>query len=128
MRAYVLPVITFVDKVTYERTYREMLYPSRIVFEKPNGEREVYEIGKDGVESIRFQVSSVESIKVNGEWFDVKKSPRTTDYFLFGYNDEALSKGKSRFETKSAVAQEVYFKSYGARFGLTDEEQIELSQ
>ncbi len=123
--AYVLPVITFVDKVTYERTYREMLYPRRVVVEKPNGEREVYELGKDGVESIRFQVSSIESIKINGEWFDVKKSPRTTDYLLFGYNDEALSKGKSRFETNSAVAQEVYFKAYGTRFNLTDEEQIE---
>ncbi len=125
VKPYILPVITFVDKITYERTYREMLYPSRIVVEKPSGERETYELGKDGVESIRFQISSIESIKINGEWYDVKKSPRMAEYLLFGYNDEALSKGMSRFETNSAVAQEVYFKSYGARFGLTDEEQIE---
>ncbi|MFN3283282.1 MAG: ABC transporter permease, partial [Pseudothermotoga sp.] len=44
VKAYVLPVITFVDKITYERTYREMLYPNRIVVEKTNGEREVYEL------------------------------------------------------------------------------------
>ncbi len=125
VKPYVLPVITFVDKVTYERTYREMLYPRRIVLEKPDGGREVYELGKDGVESIRFQISSTESIRIDGQWYDVKKTPRMTDHLLFGYNDEAISKGKSRFETTSAVAQEVYFKSYGTRFGLTDEKQIE---
>ncbi|AEH50770.1 ABC transporter permease [Pseudothermotoga thermarum] len=125
VKPYILPIISFVDKVTYERTYKEMLFPSRIVVEKPDGQREAYELGKDGVESIRFQISSVESIKINGEWVDVKRSPRIAEYLLFGYNDEALAKGQARFETSSAVAQEVYFKSYGSRFGLTDEEQIE---
>lgn len=124
-KPYVLPMISYVDKITYERTYKEMLFPSKLVLEKSDGSVVTYELGKDGVESFKFSVNSVESIKIDGQWYDVKKSPRTTDYFLFGYNDETLSKGLSRMETTSAVAQEMYFKSYSSRFDLTSEYQIE---
>lgn len=124
-KAYILPVITYVDKVTYERSYKEMIFPRRLVVENADGSTAVYEIGNDGVESFKFSINTVESIKVNGEWHDVKKTPKISDYFLFDYNEETLTKGTGRIETSSAVAKEMYFKNYGSRFGLTDEDQIE---
>ncbi|MGE0033826.1 MAG: ABC transporter permease, partial [Pseudothermotoga sp.] len=125
VKAYVLPSLSYVDKITYERTYKEMLFPRRLVIEKPDGTRMTYELGKDGVESFKFSVNRVESIKVNGQWYDVKKSPAITDHFLFNYNEDVLNKGVSRFETTSAVAQEMFFKAYKDRFGLTSEYDIE---
>lgn len=124
-KAYILPVITYVDKVTYERSYKEMIFPRRLVVENADGSTAVYEIGNDGVESFKFSINTVESIKINGEWHDVKKTPKISDYFLFDYNEETLTKGTGRIETSSAVAKEMYFKNYGSRFGLTDEDQIE---
>lgn len=125
VKPYVLPSISYVDKITYERTYKEMLFPRRIVIEKNNGERVTYELGKDGVESFRFSVNRIESIKVRGEWYDVRKTPVVSDYFLFGYNDDVLNKGISRFETTSSVAQEMFFKAYKDRFDLTEEEDVQ---
>ncbi|MBC7123265.1 MAG: ABC transporter permease, partial [Pseudothermotoga sp.] len=78
VKPYVLPSTSYVDKITYERTYKEMLFPRKIVVEKPDGTVVTYELGKDGVESFRFSVNRTESIKVNGQWYDVKKSPATT--------------------------------------------------
>ncbi|MCS7174503.1 ABC transporter permease [Pseudothermotoga sp.] len=125
VKPYVLPSMSYVDKITYERTYKEMLFPRRIVIEKNNGERVTYELGKDGVESFRFSVNRIESIKVRGEWYDVRKTPVVSDYFLFGYNDDVLNKGISRFETTSSVAQEMFFKAYKDRFDLTEEEDVQ---
>lgn len=125
VKPYVLPSMSYVDKITYERTYKEMLYPKRLVVEKTDGTRMSYELGKDGVESFRFSVNRIESIKVNGQWYDVKKSPVISDYFLFNYNEDVLNKGVSRFETTSAVAQEMFFKTYKDRFGLTSEYDVE---
>lgn len=125
VKPYVLPSMSYVDKVTYERTYREMLFPRRLVIEKTNGERVTYELGKDGVESFRFSVNRIESIKVRGEWYDVRRTPVVSDYFLFGYNEDVLNKGASRFETTSPVAQEMFFKAYKDRFGLVDEEEVQ---
>jgi len=124
-KPYVLPSMSYVDRITYERTYKEMLYPKRLVVEKTDGTRMSYELGKDGVESFRFSVNRVESMKVNGQWYDVKKSPVISDYFLFDYNEDVLNKGVSRFETTSAVAQEMFFKTYKNRFGLTSEDDVE---
>ncbi|MEN3007814.1 ABC transporter permease [Pseudothermotoga sp.] len=125
VKPYVLPSMSYVDKITYERTYKEMLFPRRIVIEKNNGERVTYELGKDGVESFKFSVNRIESIKVRGEWYDVRKTPVVSDYFLFGYNDDVLNKGISRFETTSSVAQEMFFKAYKDRFDLTEEEDVQ---
>ena len=124
-KAYVLPIISFVDKLTYQRSFREMLFPRRLVIEKADGSQAVYEIGTDGVENFKFMVTSTEQIKIDGEWKTVKRTPKTTEYFLFGYNEDILAKGEFVNITQSAVAREMYFKKYKDKYNLQREQEIE---
>ena len=123
--AYVLPTVSYVDKATFERKFYEMLFPKRLVLDV-FGSQISYEIGKDGVTGFSFMVDEEYYLVLkDGTRKYAGSTTKVVDYFLFGYDDDVLTRGEAEIETTSAVAKDTYFGKYGFRLGLSSSDDIE---
>ncbi|OOC42129.1 ABC transporter permease [Thermosipho sp. 1074] len=134
---YVLPYISYVDKLDYTRKTRELIFPSRITFEY-KGElitlvlNNAKYLPRDNfggkvikVNDLEFTLKREEYAFVNGEWKKVASSSEKTDYFVRGINDDVLLKGEAFLENNSSTAKSVLFGKYGFKLGVLNEKGID---
>ncbi|ANQ54294.1 peptide ABC transporter permease [Thermosipho affectus] len=134
---YVLPYISYVDKLDYTRKTRELIFPSRITFEY-KGElitlvlNNAKYLPRDNfggkvikVNDLEFTLKREEYAFVNGEWKKVASSSEKTDYFVRGINDDVLLKGEAFLENNSSTAKSVLFGKYGFKLGVLNEKEID---
>ncbi|MBT1247460.1 MULTISPECIES: ABC transporter permease [unclassified Thermosipho (in: thermotogales)] len=134
---YVLPYMSYVDKLDYTRKTRELIFPSRITFEY-KGElitlvlnnakylpRDNFEGKVIKVNDLEFTLKREEYAFVNGEWKKVASSSEKTDYFVKGINDDVLLKGEAFLKNDSSTAKSVLYGKYGFKLGVLNEKEID---
>lgn len=140
---YVLPEISYIDKLDYTQNFRMMLFPSRIKVKYNSGEelsiidKHVVEIRSDGTivpkylpkgrelddkfvlaQSIKLVVRTIKHAQIDGEWKQYSDETETVNSLVFGVDNEILEKGKNIRTTTSRTARSFVAQNEGWKIGF----------
>lgn len=140
---YVLPEISYIDKLDYTQNFRSMLFPSRIKIRYNDGkelaiiDKKVVEVKEDGTiipkylpkgrsldekfvlaESIKLVVRTIKYAKVDGEWKQYSDETEDVESLVFGVDTNILEKGQNIRTTTSRTARSFVAQNEGWKIGL----------
>ncbi|MGC9771876.1 peptide/nickel transport system permease protein [Fervidobacterium changbaicum] len=143
MSPYVLPEVSYIDKLDYTQNFKTMLFPSRIKLKLKDGtelaviDKHVVEIKEDGTivpkylpkgrkldekfvlaESIKLVVRTIAYAQVDGQWVQYKDETEDVDALVFGVDNSILEKGKNERITESRTARSFVAQNEGWKFGF----------
>lgn len=143
MAPYVLPEISYIDKLDYTQNFKSMLFPSRIKVKYNDGkelaiiDKHVVEQKEDGTvipkylpkgrklddkfvlaESIKLVVRTIKYAQVDGEWKQYSDEMEDVEALVFGVDNEILEKGKNVRTTTSRTARSFVAQNEGWKIGF----------
>jgi len=143
MAPYVLPELSYIDKLDYTQNFKSMLFPSRIKVKYNDGkelaiiDKHVVEQKEDGTvipkylpkgrklddkfvlaESIKLVVRTIKYAQVDGEWKQYSNETEDIEALVFGVDNEILEKGKNIRTTTSRTARSFVAQNEGWKIGF----------
>jgi len=146
MAPYVLPEISYIDKLDYTQNFKTMLFPSRIKVKLSDGtelaiiDKHVVEIKEDGTivpkylpkgrklderfvlaESIKLVVRTIGYAQVDGQWVQYKDETEDLDALVFGVDNKILEQGRNERVTNSRTARSFVAQMKGGSLDSTQQ-------
>lgn len=143
MSPYVLPEVSYIDKLDYTQNFKSMLFPSRIKVKYKDGkelaiiDKHVVEVKDDGTivpkylpkgrklddnfvlaESIKLVVRTIKYAQIDGEWKQYSDETEDIEALVFGLDNEILEKGKNIRTTTSRTARSFVAQNEGWKIGF----------
>jgi peptide/nickel transport system permease protein len=143
MTPYVLPEVSYIDKLDYTQNFKTMLFPSRIKVKLNDGtelaiiDKHVVEMKEDGkivpkylpkgrkldekfilAESIKLVVRTIGYAQVDGQWVQYKDETEDLDALVFGVDNKILEQGRNERVTNSRTARSFVAQNEGWKFGF----------
>jgi len=148
---YVLPELSYIDKLDFTQNFRSMLFPSRIKVKLDDGtelaiiDKHVVEVKEDGsivprylpkgrkvdekfvlAESIRLVVRTIGYAQIDGQWVQYKDEIEDVDSLVYGVDNKILEEGKNERITESRTARSFVAQNEGWKIGFftTNEQEV----
>jgi peptide/nickel transport system permease protein len=143
MAPYVLPEVSYIDKLDFTQNFRSMLFPSRIKVKMNDGteiaiiDKSVVKVKDDGTvvpkylpkgrkldekyviaDSIKLVVRTIGYAKVDNEWVQYKDETEDVEALVYGVDNKILEEGKNERVTESRTARSFVAQNEGWKFGF----------
>ncbi|MGQ9856414.1 MAG: ABC transporter permease [Fervidobacterium sp.] len=140
---YVLPEVSYIDKLDYSQNFRTMLFPSRIKVKLNDGreiaiiDKHVVEQKDDGTivpkylpkgrklddkfvlaEGIKLVVRTISYAQIDGQWVQYSDSTEDVEALVFGVDNAILEKGRNERVTTSRTARSFVAQNEGWKIGF----------
>ncbi len=140
---YVLPEVSYIDKLDFTQNFRSMLFPSRIKVKMNDGteiaiiDKNVVKVKDDGTvvpkylpkgrkldekyviaDSIKLVVRTIGYAKVDNEWVQYKDETEDVESLVYGVDNKILEEGKNERVTESRTARSFVAQNEGWKFGF----------
>ena len=150
---YVLPEVSYIDKLDYSQNFRSMLFPSRIKVKLNDGreiaiiDKHVVEQKEDGTivpkylpkgrklddkfvlaEGIKLVVRTISYAQIDGQWVQYNDSTEDVEALVFGVDNAILEKGRNERVTTSRTARSFVAQNEGWKvgfFAMSEQEAME---
>jgi len=141
MAPYVLPEVSYIDKLDFTQNFRSMLFPSRIKVKMNDGteiaiiDKSVVKVKDDGTvvpkylpkgrkldekyviaDSIKLVVRTIGYAKVDNEWVQYKDETEDVEALVYGVDNKILEEGKNERVTESRTARSFVAQNEGWKF------------
>ncbi|WP_448376356.1 ABC transporter permease [Fervidobacterium sp.] len=140
---YVLPELSYIDKLDFTQNFKSMLFPSRIKVKLNDGtelaiiDKHVVEVKEDGsivprylpkgrkvdekfvlAESIKLVVRTIGYAQIDGQWVQYKDETEDVDSLVYGVDNKILEEGKNERVTESRTARSFVAQNEGWKIGF----------